>query len=283
MKTLFLSLALALFPLCSHALDVFNLNVFDQLQGEWEPGFREQRMSLVGDYLRKHAPAIVVFQEARGNLPGAYGGGNDTSDAKGIASIYPYRKYVHEMTGKDGASYGYWIGAKKAPRVWIEDGFSFEGGVSRKIIGGIWDHAVGKKCLGVVGLHLSYQNSRVRQKEAYWLLEWIKAHESACGRWLVVGDFNADAPSPEMQILFAGGLRPLYREFKPTIGAFNPIRRIYGNNIPSLTIDWALAWNVEGAAQVVLDAPYSRGRSGRESLYDGWVSDHAAIDIQITK
>lgn len=272
MKTL-LSLSLLVFSSCAHATPVFNLNVFDQLQGEWKPGFREARMAAVGEYVRATAPEIVVFQEAMGNRPGAEGGGSDSVDGAPIAALYPHRRYVHEMTGKDGASYGYWIGAKSKPRRWIEDGFSFPGGVERKVIAGVWDNAIGEKCLGVVGLHLSYQNSAVRQKEARWLLDWVKAHEIDCHQWLVVGDFNADEKSAEMKILFEGGLGHLFRELKPTVGAFNPIRRIYGDNIPSLTIDWALGWNLEGEADVVLDRPY-RGE---------WVSDHAGVDIRLKK
>ena len=75
-------------------------------------------------------------------------------DEEKIKKIYPHRKYVHEMTGKDGASYGYWIGAKSKPSKWIEDGFSFPGGVERKVIGAVWSKAIGKKCLGLKGLLL---------------------------------------------------------------------------------------------------------------------------------
>ena len=163
MKTIFLLLLAGILPQASQAatFDVFNLNVFDQLQGDWKPDFREKRLKLVSDYVRKSAPAIVVFEEARGKLPGAQNGGTDSVDGDGIAKLYPHRKYIHEMTGKDGASYGYWIGAKKKPRQWIEDGFAFEGGVPRKVLGAVWDKALGKKCLGVISLHLSYQNTEV--------------------------------------------------------------------------------------------------------------------------
>lgn len=270
MKTL-LSLSLVLFSSCAHAYPVFSLNVFDQLQGEWQPGFREARMAAVADYVRSAAPSIVVFQEAMGNKPGAEGGGDDSVDAGPVATLYPFRKYVHEMTGKDGASYGYWIGAKSRPRKWIEDGFSFPGGVERRLIAGVWDNALYGKCLGVVGLHLSYQTSAVRQKEARWLLDWIKAHESECRQWLVVGDFNADEKSAEMKILFEGGLAHLFRELRPTVGAYNPIRRIYGENVPSLTIDWALGWNLGGEAEVVLDRPH----------LGEWVSDHAGVSVRL--
>lgn len=274
MKTLFIfSLLLAASTGCAHALPVFNLNVFDQLQGDWKPGFREARLSAVGAYIEDFSPEIVVFEEAKGNKPGAEGGGTDTVDSASFASAYPHRKYVHEMTGKDGASYGYWIGAKTAPSRWIEDGFAFPGGVERKVIAGVWDRILGGECLGVIGLHLSYQTSAVRQKEAAWLLEWLKAHERECKSWLVVGDFNADRNDPEMKLLFAGGLNHLYKELKPTVGAFNPIRRIYGDNIPSLTIDWALGWNIGGEASVVLDSPF-RGE---------WVSDHAGVAIDLKK
>jgi endonuclease/exonuclease/phosphatase family metal-dependent hydrolase len=287
MKTLFsvLLLSCVSYPAFASSLDVFNLNVFDQLQGEWKADFREDRLHLVGDYIRGRGPGIVVFEEAQGNLPGAQGGGSDSVDAASIAMLYPHRKYIHEMTGKDRASYGYWIGAKKKPREWIEENFSFEGGVARKVIGGVWDKALGKRCLGVLGLHLSYQTSEVRQKEAAWLLDWLKSHESKCRRWLVVGDFNADSKDKEMQILFEGGLKSLYKEIKPTIGAFNPIRRIYGEDIPSLTIDWALGWNLAGTADVVLDSPYTRELSGpeHEPTISDWVSDHAGVFIHLKK
>ncbi len=274
MKTLPLFfLVLLLSSSCAHAFPVFNLNVFDQLQGKWEPGFREKRLAAVGAYIGETSPEIVIFQEAKGVLPGAERGGDDTVDAKSFGADYPFRKYVHEMTGADGASYGYWIGAKSKPRTWIEDGFSFPGGVERKVVAGIWDNVLGEKCVGVIGLHLSYQNTQVRQKEALWLLDWLKGHEKDCKQWLVVGDFNADRNEAEMKILFKGGLNHLYRELKPTVGAFNPIRRIYGDNIPSLTIDWALGWNLSGTADVVLDSPY-----GGE-----WVSDHAGVSIQVQK
>jgi endonuclease/exonuclease/phosphatase family metal-dependent hydrolase len=277
MKTLPLLLALFLstsyFAHYAHALPVFNLNVFDQLQGKWESGFREKRLAAVGKYIGETDPEIVVFQEARGVLPGSQRGGADSVDADSFGASYRHRKYVHEMTGADGASYGYWIGAKSKPREWIEDGFAFPGGVERKVIAGIWDNAIGGKCLGVIGLHMSYQNTQVRQKEARWILEWVRKHEKDCAQWLVVGDFNADQNDTEMRILFEGGLKNLYRELKPTVGAFNPIRRIYGDNIPSRTIDWALGWNLRGSADVVLDRPFA----------GEWVSDHAGISIFLEK
>jgi endonuclease/exonuclease/phosphatase family metal-dependent hydrolase len=89
----------------------------------------------------------------------------------------------------------------------------------------------------------------------------------------VLGDFNADDDSPEMKALFAGGLKSLYGKKKPTVGAFNPIRRIYGEKVPSKTIDWALGWNLKGSAKAVLDTPYK----------GGWVSDHAAILVNVKK
>ena len=234
-------------------------------------------MEMVADYVRRRQPEIVVFEEARGALPGAQGGGDDSSDAGGLAALYPHRRYVHEMTGKDGASYGYWIGARRPPRRWIEDGFSFPGGVERKVLAAVWDDINGKKCLGVIGLHLSYQGGGVRRKEAAWLLGWLRRHEADCPSWLVLGDFNADAEDSEMRLLFGGGLKELYRERKPTVGAFNPIRRIYGDNVPSRTIDWALGWNADGEAEVVLDAPYGTGRGG----VDAWVSDHAGVYVRM--
>lgn len=273
MKNLFLIVAI-LFSTQAQAIDIFNLNIFDQLQGSWEAGFRAKRVAAVSDYIKGKQPGIVVFQEARGILPGFLGGGIESTDADLLKSVYSSNNYIHEMTGADYASFGYWMGAKAAPRRWINDGFNFPGGLSRRVQAAIWDHALGSKdedCLGVVSLHLSYQTTDVRQVEARWVLDWLKAHEVECKQWLVVGDFNADRDSREIQILFEGGLKPLYKEFKPTVGAFNPIRRIYGENIPSQTIDWAMGWNVNGSAEVVLDSPYN----------GQWVSDHAGVLIHI--
>lgn len=249
------------------ATKIFNLNVFDQLQGEWKPDFRATRFNAIADYVQKKNPDILVFQEAKGLNPGDKN--DESEDAAHFLKKYPHRKYIHEMLGKDGASYGYWMASKTKPEEWIEDGFSFPGGVPRRVQASIWGKD--KSCLGVMSLHLSYQNSEVRQKEAHWILDWLKAHESKCQKWLVVGDFNADKEDEEMKILFSGGLKSLYKELKPTIGAFNPIRRIYGENIPSRTIDWALGWNLVGSAEVVLDSPWA----------GEWVSDHAAVWIQI--
>lgn len=252
----------------AHAQIVFNLNVFDQLQGEWTPEFRETRMKAVAQYVAKKRPDILVFQEAKALV--LLGAKNEESlDGKLFKKSYPHQKYVHEMVGKDGASYGYMIASKKKPREWIEDGFSFPGGVPRKMQAAVWGE--GKSCMGILSLHLSYQTSEVRQKEAVWILDWLKAHERECKSWLVLGDFNADKEDAEMKILFEGGLKSLYTEIKPTVGAFNPIRRIYGENIPSRTIDWALGWNMDGSAEVVLD-----------SAQNGvWVSDHAAVLVKV--
>jgi endonuclease/exonuclease/phosphatase family metal-dependent hydrolase len=271
-KLLLLSALLLSSP--AFALDVFNLNVFDQLQGKWDAGFRTRRLNAVANYIGVKQPQIVVFQEARGILPGEEGGGSESSDSALLRSVYTERNYIHEMTGADLGSYGYWMGAQMAPRGWINDGFSFEGGVARRVQAAVWDHALGPKdedCLGILSLHMSYQTSAVRQVEARWILDWLRSHEKECKQWLVVGDFNADVPDREIQILFEGGLKPLYKEFKPTIGAFNPIRRIYGDNIPSKTIDWALGWNLTGTAEVVLDSPWN----------GEWVSDHAAVLIHL--
>ena len=256
----------------AHALDVFSLNVFDQLQGDWPANFREKRMELMAGFVNKSKPAIVVFQEARGILPGSEKGGSDSVDGEKIKKLYPHRKYLHEMIGKDGASYGYWIGAKNKPQHWIEDGFSFPGGVERKVIGAVWKKAIGKECLGVLGLHLSYQNSEVRQKEAAWLIDWLKNHEKDCKQWLVVGDFNAAGKDKEMQLLFEAGLKSLYKEEKPTVGPFNSIRAIYGKDKPNLTIDWALGWNLSGSAELVLHEADKEGN---------WVSDHAGVLVKL--
>lgn len=269
MKTFFVLLAAFLIIPSARAFEVFNLNVFDQLQGEWDEGFRGRRMKVMAGYVKERKPDLVVFQEAIGELPGEKGGGKDSPDGSALAALYPHRAYIHEMAGKDGASYGYWMGSKKKPEQWIEDGFSFPGGVERRVQGAVFGK--GESCFGVISLHLSYQNSEVRVKEAHWLLDWLKGKERICAQWLVLGDFNADAESPEMKALFAGGLRDLFVERKPTVGAFNPIRQIYGKNTPSRTIDWALGWNLKGDAEVVLD----RAQAGE------WVSDHAAVYVKV--
>ncbi|MGZ3683826.1 MAG: endonuclease/exonuclease/phosphatase family protein [Bdellovibrionota bacterium] len=266
--------AFILYAPAALALEVYDQNVFDQLQGKWDSGFREKRMAIMAELVKARKPDIIVFEEARGVLTGAQGGGDDSVDAEKIKAKYPHRKYIHEMTGAEGASYGYWVGAKKKPRQWIEDSFSFPGGVPRRVLGGIWDKAVGGKCLGVIGLHLSYQTTEVRQKEADWLLAWLKAHEKECAQWLVLGDFNAARPDKEMQILFNGGLKPLFEKETPTVGPFNPIRRIYGADKPSLTIDWALGWNLNGKAETVLNEANAAG---------DWVSDHAGVYVKLPK
>jgi endonuclease/exonuclease/phosphatase family metal-dependent hydrolase len=257
----------------AHALEILNLNVFDQLQGKWEAEFRAKRMEALAQYIGEAKPDIIVFEEARGILLGDQGGGSDSADARRIKDAYPHRTYLHEMTGADDGSFGYWVGAKRKPRKWIKEGFAFPGGVSRKVLGGIWDKAYGNECLGIIGLHLSYQKSEVRQKEAQWILDFVKKHEKDCKHWLVMGDFNANEKTAEMNILFEGGLHPLPGQDKPTVGAYNPIRRIYGENIPSETIDWALGWNLEGKAEVVLEKPF----------HDLWISDHAGILVTPAK
>lgn len=273
MKKILLICALFFLPTQSDAVTIFNLNVFDQLQGDWKPGFREDRMKLVAETIKQLNADIVVFQEARGELSGELGGGKDSSDAALLKAAYPHRMYIHEMTGKDQASYGYWIGSKQKPKQWIEDGFSFPGGVERKVQAAVYPKIYNGKCFGVMSLHMSYQTSEVRVKEAEWILQWLKEKEKLCKQWLVVGDFNADAESAEMKHLFAGGLKVLPEQTKPTVGAFNPIRRIYGENIPSKTIDWALGWNVNGRAELKLD----------HEVDGKWASDHAAIFIQLSK
>ncbi len=247
----------------AQAFTVFDLNVFDQLQGSWEPNFREKRITAISEWLKQNRPDVVMLQEAQG-------GGNDSKDAIKIRSIYPYRFYVHEMTGADGESYGYWLGARKKPRNIWHDGFSFPGGVVRKTLAAVWDR--GKhECVGVLSLHLSYQTSEVRVKEAKWIEDWIKGKQNDCKHWLVIGDFNADENSPEIKKLFSAGFRNLFTEVKPTVGAINPIRQIYGKDVPSQTIDWALGKNFNGSARVVLDRP----------VKNVWVSDHAGILIDI--
>lgn len=254
----------------AEAFTVLNINIFDELQGKWASDFREQRTAAFGDYVKSVEPDLVVMQEAKGVLPGAQKGGNDTVDAASFVDAYNHRRYTYEMTGADGAAYGYWMGAKHEPRHFAEDGFAFEGGVARRVQTVVFDKADERGCLGVLSLHMSYQQNKVREKEAGWVLNFLKKHEKQCKRWLVLGDFNANEKSPEMQILFKGGLVSLYGEQKPTVGAFNPIRRIYGNDIPSETIDWALGWNLNATAEVVLDSPWN----------GQWVSDHAAVLVK---
>ncbi|MCO5141984.1 MAG: endonuclease/exonuclease/phosphatase family protein [Oligoflexia bacterium] len=244
---------------------VFNLNVFDQLQGKWESTFREKRIKELSSYIHEVLPDVVVFQEAQGTE-------NYTSskDSSHILKLYPYQNYLHEMTGADGESYGYWIGAKEKPLKWIHEKFFFDGGVDRRVQGAIWKTET--DCLGLLSLHLSYQNSAVRVKEADWIVNYLRQQQSLCNRWLVLGDFNADDDTEEMRVLFSHGLKSSFKVKKPTVGAFNPIRRIYGENIPSKTIDWALEFGrLSAEATVVLD----HERNGL------WLSDHAGILVEL--
>ena len=274
-----LSLFLTLFLISAteaNAFTIFNLNVFDELQGEWSTGFRKERMDAVSQWIKNKNPDVVVFQEAKGKLPGDKRGGADSVDAAKLKRMYPYRYYVYEMTGKDGAAYGYWLGAKQKPHLVWSDGFFFPGGVERKTQAALWKNISvdGKKrqCLGILSVHLSYQTSEVRVQEARWISDWIRSKQKHCTRWVVMGDFNADDDAAEIRELLNSGFHSLYVEKKPTVGAFNPIRQIYGKDIPSKTIDWAFASGIEhGAAHVVLDSP----------LGDVWVSDHAGVWIEL--
>lgn len=242
----------------SFAFTVLDLNVFDQQQGKWQPGFRSSRLHALTTFIKQKKPDLVVFQEAQ------------PSDDGELTRNYPFRHYISEMQGKEGESYGYWMGSKVKPEQWIEEGFFFPGGVNRKVQGALFQLDSG--CLGVLSLHLSYQNSNVRTQEAHWLLDWIEKNKS-CDRWLVLGDFNADESSPEMKLLFSR-LPHLYAELRPTVGAFNPIRRIYGEHIPSQTIDWALGTNgLAAEASVILDSPWQ----------GTWISDHAGIWISVNE
>ncbi len=263
-----LFLLVCLFPTPSFAAKILNLNVFDQLQGEWEPNFRATRMKALSGWILKERPDVVVLQEARADSATS----TESTDVAGFRKLYPYAFYVHEMTGKDGASYGYWLGSRKKPDATYTDGFSFPGGVERKVQGAIWKNFSGGKCLGVLHLHLSYQTSEVRVKEAEWVQKWIAAKSPECDRWVVAGDFNADADSAEIRHLQETGFVSLLAEKKPTVGAFNPIRQIYGKDIPSKTIDWAFGWGgVKAVAKVVLDSP----------LKGIWISDHAGVLVQL--
>lgn len=265
----FIGTAIFIFSSSSYAASVFNFNIFDQLQGEWEKDFRENRIKKLSGWLAVQAPEVIVFQEAQANSESSI----ESNDAQWLASEYPYRKYVHEMTGKDQFSYGYWMAAKKKPVKEFSDGFSFPGGVARKTQAAVWENLYkGTECLGVMSLHLSYQNTDVRQKEAQWIIDWVKAHETDCKHWIVTGDFNADVEDKEISLLIGAGFKSLVNVKKPTIGAFNPIRQIYGKDIPSRTIDWAFAWNVDGDGEVLFD----------QALEGTWLSDHAAVFAHVS-
>jgi endonuclease/exonuclease/phosphatase family metal-dependent hydrolase len=257
MKLLFI--LMCFFASAAEAQTIFNLNVFDELQGDWKEGFRQERMNALAKWIKSKRPDIVVFQEAKGE-----------GDAAALKGLYPHRYYIYE-TEEGGASFGYWLGARKKPSFVWADGFSFPGGVKRKTVAALWKKRRGA-CLGVLGVHLSYQSSEVRVKEAKWIHDWVKGKENLCGNWIVVGDFNADEDSAEIKALLKDGFKSLYKHKKPTVGAFNPIRQVYGKDIPSQTIDWAFGFgNVSGSAEVVLDQPL-----------DGvWVSDHAGILIRV--
>lgn len=263
---LFLCLTSALANADIKPLTALNLNVFDQLQGTWTADFRATRINALRNFVRSNDPDLVVFQEAQGlKLEDI-----DSTDAMS----FPFRKFLGEMLGADGYAYGYWIGAKQEPDQWIADGFSFPGGVKRRVLGALWNHSDHDgKCLGVLSLHMSYQTTQVRQLEAKWLVKWVEEKKQLCQRWMIMGDFNADETNAEMKILFEAGFLSLQdlSQLKPTVGAFNPIRRIYGDNIPSRTIDWALIKNGTGQAKVVLDEPFE----------DKWISDHAGLWVTL--
>jgi hypothetical protein len=280
----FFTLLITLVLFCAQSVaeaksfSILNLNVFDQLQGDWTPDFRARRMGALGQWIEENSPDIIVFQEARGILPGDKNGGSDSIDADlaKLKPAYAYRRYIHEMTGQDGASYGYWMGAKRAPQEEWSDGFAFPGGVARKVQAAIWRDlpifaqgiATQKNCIGLLSLHLSYQNSQVRQKEADWILAWLKKAEAKCPHWIVLGDFNADSDTKEIQLLLKAGLVSFADPKQATVGAWNPIRQIYGKDIPSKTIDWAFARDtLGGKGEVVFDRP----------VHGEWLSDHAGV------
>lgn len=244
------------------------MNIFDQLQGEWKKDFRPTRIQKLSDWIKAESPDIIVFQEAQA----ANETSKDSNDAAWIKELYPYRKYVHEMIGYDHFSYGYWMGAKRKPSKEFSDGFSFPGGVARKTQAAIWNKAYkGKECLGILSLHLSYQTSAVRQKEVQWIIDWVKAHEADCAHWIVMGDFNADKQDKEIEMLFAAGFKSLVKDLQPTVGAYNPIRQIYGKDIPSKTIDWTFSWNVDGEGEILFT----------KALDGTWLSDHAAVFMKV--
>ena len=127
-RAIFFAVLFFLFTVPAQAIQILNMNVFDQLQGEWKKDFRATRIQKLSQWIHEQSPDIVVFQEAQGETEKS----KDSSDAAWIKKMYSYRKYVHEMTGYDHFSYGYWMGAKHRPVKEFSDGFSFPGGVARK-------------------------------------------------------------------------------------------------------------------------------------------------------
>lgn len=236
---------------------ILSLNIFDQQQGEWPSDFREKRLFALRKWLEKNPMDILLLQEA------------SSGDGELFRKKYPWQNFVEESKGKDGLTYGYWLGAKRPVKEIWSDGFAFPGGVARKVQAAIWGEAP-KKCLGILNLHWSYQSSAVRQEEAKWLLDWLHGAQKKCDRWLVVGDFNADQDAPEIQFLAKNGLVNLATKLEPTVGPANPIRQIYGKDIKAQTIDWAWGFHYPAKAKRVLADP----------IGELWLSDHAGIMIK---
>lgn len=234
-----------------------NLNVFDQQQGQWELGFRRVRLNPLQIYIKENLPDVVVLQEAKAD------------DLDLIVDKYPFQNFVSEMSGADKFEYGYLIASKIPPQKFWSDGFSFPGGVSRKVQAAVWGKS-NLECIGTLSLHWSYQNSKVRELEAAWLVDWLERAKNECKNWLVLGDFNADENSPEIKKLFSHNLNNLFTKLEPTIDPQNPIRAIYGKDFPPRTIDWALGFHFKARARVVLSQPY----------LDNWISDHSAVWVE---
>jgi endonuclease/exonuclease/phosphatase family metal-dependent hydrolase len=235
----------------------FNLNFFDQQQGQWPDDFRAKRIKALTHFLENKNPDVVVLQEAQ------------SEDLAGLKRSYPHQYFVGEMKGAAGEEFGYLLAARTNPTKQWSDDFYFAGGVKRKIQAAIWGSDP-QKCIGVISLHWSYQSSAVRQLEARWLLAWLDRAKAECAHWLVVGDFNADEKSEELRILFRSGLKILLSSLKPTIDPINPIRQIYGKDFLPRTIDWALGFQWQAKARVVLSEPWQ----------GEWVSDHSGLWVE---
>ena len=280
MKLLLVLLAVTTMPLTSCAflanyktqndtITILSLNIFDQQQGNWPENFRTSRLKALASQLNKFnkSPDIVFLQESQAEKKrGKY----LSKDAQHLN--FPNHHYTHESFEKDGMSYGYLILSKKKPnKVW-KDSFHFAGGSKRVVQFSLW-HFKGWGCLGVANIHLSWQSSEVRYKEAQFLVEKMPALKASCSNWLLAGDFNADENSNEMKFLFDNGFNNFLIKAEPTVGPFNPIRSIYGK-IKNQTIDWILGTDtIQGRSHVMFDEPVD----------EVWISDHSAVFVTLSK
>jgi endonuclease/exonuclease/phosphatase family metal-dependent hydrolase len=243
---------------------ILSLNVFDEQQGQWPKNFRATRLEKIRNWVAKDPSIRAVFlQEAR-----------EDDVLNGRNNQLPFRTFTPESEGADGKMYGYLALTQLKPeRVW-EEGFEFPGGLARKtqaLVFRPWSEK--RECLGVLSVHLSYQSSQVRVQEAEWIANFIKKRANLCPEWLIVGDFNATKESKEFRLITTqAGFIDLVREKISTVGPYNPVRAIYGQEKPNEAIDGALSYQVIGAsARVVL----------RDPIEGVWVSDHAGILIRI--